>query len=106
MRFQGRDPQGARRPRGPVGCSELVAAGIPVVTLVTDLPTSPRSAYVGIDNRAAGAMAAYLTEQWMGERPDNVLVTLSSGSFRGEEEREMVSGSRCACLLRAVVWSI
>ena len=29
-------------------------AGIPVVTLVTDLPGSGRLAYVGIDNRAAG----------------------------------------------------
>jgi len=67
----------------------LVARGIPVVTLVTDLPTSARIAYVGIDNRAAGATAAYLINQWLGDRPGNVLVTLSSGSFRGEEEREI-----------------
>ena len=32
----------------------LAAAGIPVVTLVTDVPFSRRLAYVGIDNRAAG----------------------------------------------------
>jgi LacI family transcriptional regulator len=69
--------------------SRLVAKGIPVVTLVTDLPTSQRLAYVGIDNRAAGATAAYLIKQWLGDRPGNVLVTLSSGSFRGEEEREI-----------------
>ena len=43
------------------------AAGIPVVTFVTDLPTSPRTAYVGIDNRAAGATAAYLIDQWLGD---------------------------------------
>ncbi|MGZ4631257.1 MAG: LacI family DNA-binding transcriptional regulator [Actinomycetes bacterium] len=67
----------------------LTAAGIPVVTLVTDLPSSRRLAYVGIDNRAAGATAAYLTQQWLGDRPGNVLVTLSRGFFRGEEEREM-----------------
>ena len=67
----------------------LVAAGIPVVTLVTDLPTSSRLAYVGIDNRSAGATAAYLLAQWLGTEPGNVLVTLSRGSFRGEEEREM-----------------
>ncbi|MFF4346155.1 LacI family DNA-binding transcriptional regulator [Streptomyces sp. NPDC001530] len=67
----------------------LVAAGIPVVTLVTDLPTSPRMVYVGIDNRAAGATAAYLLGQWLGDRPGNVLTTISRGSFRGEEEREM-----------------
>jgi len=67
----------------------LVAAGIPVVTLVTDLPHSARLAYVGIDNRAAGGTAAYLLGQWLGKRPGNVLTTISRGSFRGEEEREM-----------------
>ncbi|MGW3447809.1 LacI family DNA-binding transcriptional regulator [Streptomyces sp. NPDC001076] len=77
----------------------LVAAGIPVVTLVTDLPHSARLAYVGIDNRAAGATAAYLLEQWLGGRPGNVLTTISRGSFRGEEEREM--GFRSAMRLAA-----
>jgi LacI family transcriptional regulator len=66
----------------------LAEAGIPVVTLVTDLPTSRRVAYVGLDNRAAGATAAYLLDQWL---PDDaaVLVTRGTGSFRGEDEREM-----------------
>jgi LacI family transcriptional regulator len=67
----------------------LVRAGIPVVTLVTDLPGSDRLAYVGIDNRAAGATAAYLITRWLGREPGNILVTLSSSFFRGEEEREM-----------------
>ncbi|MFF9087713.1 LacI family DNA-binding transcriptional regulator [Streptomyces sp. NPDC014991] len=67
----------------------LTAAGIPVVTLVTDLPASGRLAYAGSDNRAAGATAAYLTGQWLGDRPGNVLTSLSSGFFRNEEEREM-----------------
>jgi LacI family transcriptional regulator len=67
----------------------VVASGIPVVTFATDLPTSKRIAYVGIDNRAAGATAAYLVTQWLGVAPGAVLVTLSRGSFRGEEEREM-----------------
>jgi len=67
----------------------LAARRIPVVTLVTDVPRSPRTAYVGIDNRAAGATAAYLATQWLGARPGAVLVTLSRSFFRGEEEREM-----------------
>ena len=70
-------------------CSRLIRAGIPVVTLVTDLPGSERVAYIGMDNRAAGATAAYLMGQWLGEQPGNVLVTLSRDFFRGEEEREM-----------------
>ena len=61
----------------------------PVVTLVTDLPTSARAAYVGIDNRAAGATAAYLVQQWLSERAGDVLVVRGHGSFRGEDEREM-----------------
>jgi LacI family transcriptional regulator len=69
--------------------ARLVGAGVPVVTLVTDLPTSGRLAYVGIDNRAAGATAAYLVGQWLGRDPGDVLITLSRTSFRGEEEREM-----------------
>ena len=66
----------------------LAEGGIPVVTLVTDLPTSRRVAYVGLDNRAAGATAAYLLDQWL---PDDgaVLVTRGTGSFRGEDDREM-----------------
>ncbi len=69
--------------------ARLAGRGVPVVTLVTDLPRSPRTAYVGIDNRAAGATAAYLITQWLGPRPGAVLVTLSRSFFRGEEEREM-----------------
>ncbi|TQC50751.1 LacI family DNA-binding transcriptional regulator [Rhodococcus sp. WS4] len=67
----------------------LTAAGIPVVTYATDVPGSSRAGYVGIDNRAAGATAAYLVDQWLGDTPSAVLITLSSNAFRGEEEREM-----------------
>jgi len=67
----------------------LVQADIPVVTLVTDVPGSRRTAYVGMDNRSAGATAAYLIHQWMGAEPGTVAVTVSSDFFRGEEEREM-----------------
>jgi LacI family transcriptional regulator len=67
----------------------LVQAGIPVVTLVTDLPASQRTVYVGMNNRSAGATAAYLIHQWMGTEPGTVAVTVSNEFFRGEEEREM-----------------
>jgi LacI family transcriptional regulator len=79
----------------------LAAAGIPVVTLVTDVPASGRLAYVGIDNRAAGATAAYLVGQWLGDAPGDVLLTLSRSVFRGEEEREM--GFRATLRDRALV---
>jgi LacI family transcriptional regulator len=71
---------------------EAVAAladqGIPVVTLFTDVPLSRRIAYVGIDNRAAGATAAYLLTRWS-PQGGTVLVTVSSSTFRGEDEREI-----------------
>ena len=67
----------------------LSEAGIPVVTLVSDLPFSKRAAYVGMYNRSAGATAAYLVNQWLGEIPgrgSRILVALSRSVFRGEEE--------------------
>lgn len=76
-------------PEITTACWRLTQAGIPLVTLVTDLPGSQRLAYIGMDNRAAGATAAYLIGQWLGDRSGNILVTLSRDFFRGEEEREM-----------------
>jgi LacI family transcriptional regulator len=76
-------------PELTVAVQNLHDAGIPVVTLVTDLPLSRRVAYVGMDNRAAGATAAYLIDQWLGPRDLHVLVALSRSVFRNEEEREV-----------------
>jgi LacI family transcriptional regulator len=67
----------------------LADSGVPTVTLVTDLPASRRVAYVGMDNRAAGATAAYLLTAVTGSASGTVLVTISRSMFRGEEEREM-----------------
>jgi LacI family transcriptional regulator len=83
---------------GAVG--RLGATGIPVVTFVTDLPSSRRAAYVGVDNFAAGATAAYLVAHWAGSHGD-VLLTVSHSSFRGEEERELGFRSELAALAPA-----
>jgi LacI family transcriptional regulator len=64
----------------------LAERGIPTVTFVTDVPGSRRVAYVGMDNGAAGATAAYLVTRWAGQT-GGVLLTVSHSSFRGEEER-------------------
>jgi LacI family transcriptional regulator len=69
--------------------AKLDKHGIPVVTLVTDIPLSQRSAYVGIDNRAAGSTAAYLIDQLLDGGDGDVLIALSRTVFRGEEEREI-----------------
>jgi LacI family transcriptional regulator, galactose operon repressor len=77
-----------KAPDSPEVVDAVGRLGVPVVTLVTDLPTSKRVAYVGIDNADAGATAAYLVEQWLAERAADVLVVRGRGSFRGEDERE------------------
>src|ERR1700761_1300043 len=68
---------------------ELQRHGIPVVTVFTDIPLSGRIAYAGLDNRVAGATAAYLIGLLLGPRQANVLITMSDEQFRGEEEREI-----------------
>lgn len=67
----------------------LVDSGVPVVTYTTDVPTSARCAYVGIDNHGAGVTAAYLMNQWLGPARSDVLITVSRTVFRGEGEREV-----------------
>lgn len=67
--------------------ARLSGRGIPVVTLVTDVRDSARVAYVGLDNSAAGATAAYLVTHVLGDRPGDVLLTLSRSLFFGERER-------------------
>lgn len=69
--------------------ARLVESGIPVVTYTSDVPSSSRCGYVGIDNHGAGATAAYLMRQWLGNVSGDVLITVSRDVFRGEGEREV-----------------
>ena len=68
---------------------EIVDAGIRLVTLVSDVPAAPRSAYVGIDNRVAGRTAALLMGRFLGGRTGHLAIVVGSRSYRGHEEREM-----------------
>jgi LacI family transcriptional regulator len=67
---------------------DVVAAGIPIVTLVTDISASDRNAYIGLDNHSAGRTAAYLMAQGLKHESGTVLTTRSNTRFLGEEERE------------------
>lgn len=67
----------------------LVAAGIPVVTLVTDLPGTARLGYLGLDNRGAGRAAGYLMARMLPGPAGRVLTTRSQESFFGEDERAL-----------------
>ncbi len=48
--------------------AELAAAGVPVATMVSDLPQSARIGYVGVDNRAAGRTAGDLMGRFLAGR--------------------------------------
>jgi len=66
---------------------DLVASGVPVVTLVSDVPGSARAHYVGIDNVAAGRTAATLLGRLGGGRPGKIGVIMGSHSLRDHAER-------------------
>ncbi|MDB6177388.1 LacI family DNA-binding transcriptional regulator [Paracoccus sp. Z330] len=69
--------------------NQLVAEGIPVVTLATDMPVTGRAAYVGLDNFNAGQTAAWLIRKWCPPAaPQRVLVTKRNEAFHGETDRE------------------
>lgn len=76
-------------PKIRAAVDQLIASGIPVVTLVTDLTTPKRSAYVGLDNQSAGRTAAYLIAKTVGTPAGTVLTSRSHDRFLGEEEREV-----------------
>lgn len=69
----------------------VTVRGIPVVTLVSDIPTSPRLAYVGVDHYSAGRTAAFFMAS-MTRVPGPVLVLCHSLRYRAHAQR--VSGFR------------
>lgn len=67
----------------------LAERGVPAVTLISDIATTRRVAYVGLDNRSAGRTAGYLLARFIGPRPAKVAMIAGSLSYRAHEEREM-----------------
>ncbi len=74
-------------PKIRAAIDRLTERGIPVVTLVTDIPTSTRLQYIGIDNKSAGRTAAYLLSRSLQNVTGTVLISKSQTEFFGEEER-------------------
>jgi LacI family transcriptional regulator len=66
----------------------VMARKVPVVSLMTDLPSSGRLAYVGSDQTSAGSTAAYLMGQTLGARGGKILLVYSA-PYRAQEEREL-----------------
>lgn len=60
----------------------------PTVTLISDIASSKRVAYVGLDNRSVGRTAGYLMARLI-KTPGKVAMIAGSLSYRAHEEREM-----------------
>lgn len=67
----------------------LIASGVPVLTLVSDISHVGRMNYVGIDNRAAGRLAGYLIGRFLPGAAGKVALLAGALAYRGHEEREM-----------------
>jgi LacI family transcriptional regulator len=69
---------------------ELRRAGKPVVALISDLDVTARNAYVGIDNRAAGQLAAFILGRCLERAGDaKVAVVVGYFSYLCQEDREI-----------------
>ena len=95
IRMMGRDSDGlalVSKNIEPVksALKELQSAGKPVVALVSDLDATVRNAYVGIDNRAAGQLAAFILGRCL-ERGGEAKVAVVVGyfSYLCQEDREI-----------------
>jgi LacI family transcriptional regulator len=66
---------------------DLVAGGTYVVTLVSDVPSSRRHHYIGVDNVAAGRTAGSLMGRFVGAQGGKIGVIAGSQSLRDHAER-------------------
>lgn len=82
-------------PEVAAAAARVVDAGVPLVTLVSDLTGALRDHYAGIDNTAAGRTAASLIGRFLGARSGHVAVL--AGSMLVRDHRE-----RCAAFAAAI----
>ena len=75
-------------PRVREAINALSDRGVTVVTLVSDVPSSKRLHYVGIDNSAAGRSAATLMGRYLSGRHGKVGLVAGSLSLRDHIERQ------------------
>jgi LacI family transcriptional regulator len=67
---------------------QLCDAGMRVITIASDVLSSPRSAYVGVDNRMAGRTAGLVMGRMARAGTGNVALFLGSRAYHGHGERE------------------
>ncbi len=79
------------KPEIHAAVARIAGRGIKVISLVSDLPDSARHGFVGIDNRAAGRVAASLMGRFV---PAGASVGLVAGSLELIDHAERVGGFR------------
>ncbi len=67
----------------------LSMRGVRVVTFISDIPNSARERFIGIDNVAAGRVAASLLKRFVSPRAGDVAIVAGSGTLRDHVERRM-----------------
>lgn len=75
-------------PRVRAAIDDLADRDVPVVTLVSDVPSSRRVHYVGIDNPAAGRTAATLMGRFLRGQTGTVGIIAGSLALRDHAERQ------------------
>jgi LacI family transcriptional regulator len=78
---------GVDHPRVRAAIDDLVAHDVVVLTLVSDVPASRRSRFIGIDNVTAGRTAASLLGRFVGGRAGSVGIVMGSRALRDHAER-------------------
>lgn len=63
--------------------------GVQVISFISDVPNSARQRYIGIDNVAAGRVAASLLKRFICAPSGDVAVVAGSGTLRDHVERRM-----------------
>jgi LacI family transcriptional regulator len=86
-RFEGAAVVALDHPRIRAAIDDLVESGMAVVTLVSDVPSSRRAHYVGIDNIAAGRTAGSLIGRFLNGRSGRIGVVTGSTALRDHAER-------------------
>ena len=79
-------------PRSRELLRDLCQGDTRLVTIASDIPAVPRSAYVGVDNRAAGRLAGLLMGRLARASAARFAIFLGTHMYRGHEER--VTGFR------------
>jgi LacI family transcriptional regulator len=91
--FDGVAIMSAETPQVRDAITRLKQAGLAVVALVSDLPSSERDHFVGVDNIAAGRTAGALMGRFLGNSIGKVLVVSGSLTSRDSMERRYGFGS-------------